>query len=135
MYEHRSSPPLTRRGFALRMLWHLLLAMAFVGLSLGAGMVGYLYFEHDHVNTWRDAFLNAAMLLGGMGPVHNPVTDGGKVFAGMYALYAGLGFLVAAGLLFAPVLHRLLHRFHWEQSARNAAPHRTTPPDEWRERV
>jgi hypothetical protein len=57
------------------------------------------------------------MLLGGMGPIHSPVTDSGKVFAGLYALYAGLVFLVAAALLFAPVLHRLLHRFHWEQSA------------------
>jgi len=129
MYEHRSRSPLTRREFALRMLWHVLLAMAFVGISLVAGMAGYLYFEHDHVNTWRDAFLNAAMLLGGMGPVHNPVTEGGKVFAGMYALYAGLVFLVAAGLLFAPVLHRLLHRFHWEESARNGNPHGTTRPD------
>jgi hypothetical protein len=55
------------------------------------------------------------MLLGGMGPVHTPTTEGGKVFAGLYALYAGLVFLVAAALLFAPIFHRLLHRFHWEQ--------------------
>ena len=63
---------------------------------------------------WRDAFLNAAMLLGGMGPVDAPKTDGGKIFAGLYALYAGLFFLVAAGLAFAPLLHRVLHRLHWE---------------------
>ena len=129
MYEHRSHPPLTHGAFALRMLRHFLLAVAFVGVSLGVGMAGYWYFEHDHVPTWRDAFLNAAMLLGGMGPIHSPVTDGGKVFAGLYALYAGLVFLVAAALLFAPVLHRLLHRFHWEQSARSSTRRGTTPPD------
>jgi hypothetical protein len=122
MYEHRSRPPLTRAAFVRRMLRHFVVAIAFVGISVGAGMVGFLYFEHDHVHSWRDAFLNAAMLLGGMGPVHNPVTDGGKVFAALYALYAGLVFLVAAGLLLTPVFHRLLHRFHWEESARNATP-------------
>jgi hypothetical protein len=129
MYEHRSHPPLSRGAFALRMLRHFLLAVAFVAVSLGAGMAGYLYFEHDHVPTWRDAFLNAAMLLGGMGPVHNPVTEGGKVFAGLYALYAGLVFLVVAGLLLAPIIHRLLHRFHWEESARHADSQRTIPTD------
>jgi hypothetical protein len=63
---------------------------------------------------WRDAFLNSAMLLGGMGPVDAPRTDGGKLFAGLYALYAGLVFLIAAALVVAPVVHRLLHQFHWE---------------------
>jgi len=53
------------------------------------------------------------MLLGGMGPVNSPVTAAGKLFAGLYALYAGLVFLVTAGLVFAPLVHRLMHRFHW----------------------
>jgi len=55
------------------------------------------------------------MLLGGMGPVDAPQTDGGKMFAGLYALYAGLVFIAAAGLVFVPVLHRLLHTFHWDE--------------------
>jgi len=76
------------------------------------GIAGYEYFEDL---PWRDAFLNAAMLMGGMGPVDAPRTDGGKVFAGLYALYAGLVFLVASGLVFAPIAHRVLHRFHWER--------------------
>lgn len=80
--------------------------------SLGAGMAGYQYFESL---AWRDAFLNAAMLLGGMGPVNAPQTPGGKLFAGIYALYAGLAFLIVAGILFAPVVHRLLHLFHWDR--------------------
>jgi len=54
------------------------------------------------------------MLLGGMGPVNSPQTDGGKIFAGLYALYAGLVFLIAAGLIFAPAIHRMLHLFHWD---------------------
>ena len=53
--------------------------------------------------------------MGGMGPVDAPRTNGGKVFAGLYALYAGLVFLVAAGLVFAPIVHRLMHKFHWQE--------------------
>jgi hypothetical protein len=127
MYEHRSEPPLSRAAFTARMLRHLLLAVAFVGVSLGAGMLGYLYFENQCVHTWRDAFLNAAMLLGGMGPICEVKSECGKVFAGLYALYAGLVFLVVVGLLFAPVLHRLLHRFHWEQSSYNKVRQKTGP--------
>jgi hypothetical protein len=76
-------------------------------------MAGYEWYEQL---SWRDAFLNAAMLLGGMGPVNAPATPGGKLFAGLYALYAGLVFLIVAGLLLAPVVHRILHRFHWEEN-------------------
>lgn len=79
--------------------------------SLLIGMAGYASFEGL---PWLDAFLDAAMLLGGMGPVESPRTDGGKLFAGLYALYAGLVFLVATGVVLAPILHRLLHKFHWE---------------------
>jgi len=91
---------------------HTLAAFALLLLSLAVGMAGYEYFEDL---PWRDAFMNAAMLMGGMGPVDAPRTNGGKVFAGLYALYAGLVFLVAAGLVFAPLMHRVLHRFHWER--------------------
>jgi hypothetical protein len=110
MYEHRTAHPISRRHFLARMVRHASVAAAVVGLSLGLGMWGYAHYEHLR---WRDSFLNAAMLLGGMGPVNPPQTDGGKVFAGLYALYAGLVFIVTAALLFTPVVHRLLHRFHW----------------------
>jgi hypothetical protein len=62
-----------------------------------------------------DAFLNASMLLGGMGPVDPPRSQGGKIFAGCYALYAGLVFIGTAALIFAPLIHRLIHRFHWDE--------------------
>lgn len=74
-----------------------------------------MYFEHL---AWRDAFLNAAMLLGGMGPVDGPKSDGGKIFAGLYALYSGLLILVTAGVVLSPVLHRILHKFHWAKDTR-----------------
>jgi hypothetical protein len=112
MYEHRKHPPLPRPLFVRRMLRHLAAALCLVIVSLAIGMVGYAHFEGLH---WRDAFLNSAMLLGGMGPVDPPKTDHGKLFAGCYALYAGLVFIVTAGLMAAPLLHRLLHMFHWEQ--------------------
>ena len=72
-------------------------------------MIGYVSLEKM---TWLDAFLNVAMLLGGMGPVNPPQTDGGKLFAGIFALYAGLVFIVMMALVFTPVLHRVMHRFH-----------------------
>jgi hypothetical protein len=111
MYESRRQRPVAAGTFARRLLAHVAVAALIVLASLAAGMVGYRVFEHL---TWLDAFLNAAMLLGGMGPVNAPVSDAGKLFAGCYALYAGLVFIVTAGLMFTPVLHRLMHRFHWD---------------------
>lgn len=112
MYESKSHPPIPRERFVMRVLLHFAAAVALLLFSLLLGMAGYEHFENLQ---WRDAFLNAAMLLGGMGPVDAPHTDGGKLFAGLYALYSGLVFLVAAGLLLAPVVHRVMHKFHWEQ--------------------
>lgn len=110
MYESRRHRPLSRPQFFRRLLLHFLWATGLVLGSLLIGVAGYAYFERLD---WRDAFLNAAMLLGGMGPVESPQTDGGKIFAGLYALYAGLVFLVATGIVLAPAFHRLLHKFHW----------------------
>ena len=115
MYEPHKQPLLTRAQFARRLGSHFAIALALVLASLAIGMAGYMYFERL---AWRDAFLNSAMLLGGMGPVDAPKTDAGKIFAGLYALYAGLVFLVTAGVVFAPIAHRLLHKFHLNQNAR-----------------
>lgn len=112
MYEPRTDPPLPSQHFLGRLLRHVSVALVLVAISLAMGMAGYSYFEHL---AWRDAFLNAAMLLGGMGPVNTPHTDGGKLFAGIYALYAGLVFIVTAGIVFTPVVHRVMHKFHWEK--------------------
>jgi hypothetical protein len=112
MYEPRTEKPLPGRLFVRRLLLHAAAAFLIVVASVALGMAGYMYFEHL---PWRDAFLNSAMLLGGMGPVDAPKTDGGKVFAGCFALYAGLVFLISVGVVLVPMMHRLLHRFHWNQ--------------------
>ena len=111
MYEHRGVRPVPHRVFLWRLAVHFWVASVLVLGSLAAGMAGYMYFERL---PWRDAFLNSAMLLGGMGPVDSPRTAGGKLFAGLYALYAGLIFLIVAAITLAPVVHRFLHRFHWD---------------------
>ncbi len=116
MYEARHQPLLTRAQFARRLLGHSAVALGLFGASLALGMWGYVAFEGL---SWLDAFLNAAMLLGGMGPVHLPQTAAGKLFAGCYALYAGLAFIAAAALIVTPVVHRILHRLHWDKPTRN----------------
>lgn len=94
------------------MLLHAAAAVFLLAVSIIIGMAGYEYFEQL---AWRSAFLNSAMLLGGMGPVDAPHTNEGKLFAGIYALYAGLIFIVVAGLILAPLVHRIMHKFHWAQ--------------------
>jgi len=109
--EHRAQPVIPPHQFAIRLAHSGIVALALVAASLFAGMVGYRTLEGL---TWIDAFLNASMLLGGMGPVNPPVTAGGKLFAGLYALFCGLAVILVAGLILAPVAHRVLHRFHVE---------------------
>lgn len=111
MYESKTQVPLHRLGFIARLLVHVGAALGLLAASLGIGMVGYMVLEGLSA---MDAFLNSAMLLGGMGPVNPPRSDAGKLFAGLYALYAGLVFIVTAALVFTPVVHRVLHQFHWD---------------------
>jgi hypothetical protein len=112
MYESKMDAPLARALFRRRLFIHASLAVGLIAASLGIGVWGYCSFEHLGL---LDGFLNSAMLLGGMGPVNAPVTAAGKLFAGLFALYAGLVFIVTAGLLFAPLVHRLMHRLHWTE--------------------
>ena len=101
-----------RRMFWSRMIQHSSIAVGVLGLSLLVGMLGYRHFEQQ---SWTDAFVNAAMILSGMGPMKTDLSEGGKVFAGIYALYSGLVFLIALGIVLAPVIHRLMHRFHLDE--------------------
>ncbi len=109
MFEHHREPLLPRREFIRRMGRFAAAAFLLVGVSWLIGIAGYMYFENLSL---IDAILNSAMLLGGMGPVNELHTDGGKLFASFYALFSGLIFLVSAGVLGAPFLHRFLHQFH-----------------------
>jgi len=111
-FEKRGDRPIPARDFVIRLLKTFAVILLFVGLSLIAGMAGYHLIEGM---SWVDSFLNASMILGGMGPVDPMKTEAGKIFAGAYALYSGLAFLVMAGLLFGPIAHRVLHRFHYEE--------------------
>jgi hypothetical protein len=112
-YEHRLERPAPPHRFLGRVFAHFLIVFGLVAASLVIGMVGYEALEGL---SWLDSFLNAAMLLGGMGPIHTPTTTDGKLFAGLYALYAGLVFIAASSLLVAPVFHRVLHNLHWTES-------------------
>lgn len=87
-------------------------SLALLAVSLLAGMWGFAHFEDLG---WRDAFLNASMLLSGMGPVDTQLSDNGKVFAGLYALYSGLVVIAVAGLLLTPGVHSVMHRVHWDE--------------------
>ncbi len=109
MYEHHKTALLPFRLFLLRLLRSLFIGLSALFFSLGMGMCGYHFFEKM---PWVDAFVNAAMILSGMGPVNPLYTFGGKVFAGCYALYSGLVFIIILGIILAPVLHRLYHQFH-----------------------
>jgi len=114
MFENLNQPVVSRRVFFWRMLQHTLLALAIAAGSLILGIVGYHYLGQLG---WVDSLVNASMLLGGMGPVNVVNTLQGKLFISFYALYAGLVFLILAGVLLAPLLHRFLHHFHLEMEA------------------
>ncbi len=118
MYEHHSQPLLPQALFLRRMLGHGIVALALLSASLALGVLGYRFTEGF---PWLDALLNAAMILGGMGPVNELHTAGGKVFASAYALFSGMAFLATASILVAPVAHRLLHRLHLESTDQGPA--------------
>ena len=111
-YEHRKEPLASGGVFVRRVVVHVGVGFGIVVVALAIGVAGY------HVTEgmgWVDAFLNAAMILGGMGPVGELRTTGGKIFAGAYSLFSGVVFLVIVGVMLAPLAHRLLHRLHMEE--------------------
>jgi hypothetical protein len=114
MFEHKRQQPLSRRKFHGRVARQVGVAVAAVLLALAVGVVGY----HEFAGlSWVDSLLDASMILGGMGPVHELRTDGAKLFASFYALFSGLVFIGVAGLVLAPFVHRMLHRFHYDDRA------------------
>jgi hypothetical protein len=114
-FEHRREPMATRQTFLRRIGRNLVVALIAIGVSLVVGTVGYYALEPTvPVNSWIAAFGRAAMILSGMGPYGEPLSDGGKLFAGIYALYAGLLLIGTSGLILAPIFHRVLHSFHIE---------------------
>ncbi|HSQ56142.1 MAG TPA: hypothetical protein VLM40_10415 [Gemmata sp.] len=111
-YESRHQPLLSRQAFAFRVARNFVVASTLIAFSLFAGMLGYHQTERM---SWLDAFANASMILSGMGPLDPLHTPAGKLFAGCYALYSGLLLVLASGIVLAPIVHRMLHRFHLEE--------------------
>jgi hypothetical protein len=108
--SNRRSRP-SARLLLRRQLMHLVFSLALLAASLAVGMLGYSHIEHL---SWRDAFVNASMLLGGMGPIEQDLSEPGKIFAGAYALYCGLVVIAVTGLLLAPGVHHVMHHVDWD---------------------
>lgn len=115
MFEHHTKPLLPRRVYYRRLARSAALGAGVLAAALGLGMIGYHALEKL---PWIDAFLNAAMILSGMGPVATLQTEAGKLFAGGYALFSGIALITTLGIIFAPVVHRFLHKFHLEDEER-----------------
>jgi hypothetical protein len=111
MYEHHRQPLASREVFVRRLTRNALFVAGILSLSLVIGVLGYHFLEDI---PWIDAILNAAMILGGMGPVSPLHTTLGKLFASFYAMYSGVILLASVGVLAAPIVHRFMHRFHLE---------------------
>jgi hypothetical protein len=111
VFERHNEQLLTRAAFLRRLVGHLIIAIGIDAGSLIVGVLGYHFLEGM---LWVNALLNAAMLLGGMGPVNALHTTAGKLFASFYAIYCGVIFLVVASVILAPVIHRFMHYFHLE---------------------
>jgi len=111
-YEHKRQKLASRAVFAQRVARSLAIGLGFIAVSLAAGIAGYMYFANLAL---VDAFLDAAMILSGMGPTAPLHTDAAKIFAGLYALYSGLLLIIITGIILAPVLHRILHALHADE--------------------
>ncbi len=111
MYENKHHPLLPRKKYLRRLRTNIFLAVGVSFMGLVTGMVGYHLFEGL---SWVDSYANAAMILSGMGPLATLHTEGGKIFAGTYALFSGLTLITIVGLVVAPIIHRFLHSFHME---------------------
>jgi hypothetical protein len=110
-FEHSSKPLISKRKYYRRVLRNLLIAALIISISLLIGITGYMSLADL---SFVDALLNASMILGGMGPVDVLTKDSAKYFASFYALFSGITFLTTVGVIFAPIIHRAMHRFHLE---------------------
>jgi hypothetical protein len=112
MYEHHSKPLLPLRDFYSRIFRNIIWGLIILFVSISIGILGYHYTENLG---WLDSFLNASMILTGMGPVDTMKTVSGKLFASFYSLFSGVAFLSTIAVVIAPVIHRFLHKFHLQE--------------------
>ncbi len=112
MFENRHEPPIPHARFVRRVVLCISLAGTIAAVALAIGVVGYHCFAGL---AWIDALHNASMILGGMGPVAEMKSNAAKLFSSAYALFSGLVFIVVMAVMLAPVLHRILHKFHIDE--------------------
>lgn len=117
MFEHSAAKLASKEKFKSRVYKSLILSLGIFVFSLLVGILGYHFIAGLG---WTDAFLNASMILGGMGPVDLLTTKGSKIFAGFYALFSGVAFLSGMAIVVTPILHRFLHKFHLETDDKEA---------------
>ena len=115
MFEHHKEKLLPRRAFVHRLGWSIAAGGGLILFSLSIGMLGYHFLAGL---SWIDAFVDASMILSGMGPLAALPNDSAKLFAGIYAIYCGIAFIATSGVILAPVIHRSLHKFHLEWDER-----------------
>ncbi len=119
MLEHYKKPLLSRKKFMSRQIRYSFFSLLILIFSIGLGTAGYYIFGRLSL---IDAFLNASMILTGMGPVDHLDSSGGKLFAAFYALFSGVAFLTFVGVLFAPLYHRFLHKLHLSMETPDEEP-------------
>lgn len=115
-FEHVSQKVVSRRVFRRRLALNALVALALIVAAIGVGMLGYMVLGHMNA---VDAFESSAMILSGMGPVGDLDNAPAKIFAGIYAIVCGLLIFAIAGIVLAPIFHRILHRLHMQDDEKN----------------
>ncbi len=111
MFEQKNQKVAPTSVFIRRLAWHIGIAVLLILVALFIGIAGYHWIAGLG---WVDSLLNASMILGGMGPVNLLTNAGAKVFASLYALFSGLVFIAVMGIVFTPIAHRMLHKFHMD---------------------
>ena len=113
MFEHKNQKVVSRAVFIKRVIKYIGFAVLLILISLSMGIAGYHWFAGL---SWIDSLLNASMILGGMGPVDALTKTDAKIFASCYALFSGLIFIAIIGIILTPVMHRIIHKFHVEDT-------------------
>ena len=109
MFEQKHQKIAPASVFIKRLFMFFGIAILLILCALFIGIAGYHWIAGL---SWVDALLNASMILGGMGPVNPLASSGAKIFASVYALFSGLVFIAVMGIVFSPIVHRMLHKFH-----------------------
>ena len=112
MYEKRTEAPINKKRFYIRLLKHFLGILVLIVFSLLIGIFGFSTFEDL---TLSESFLHSSIMLSGLGLIEKPSSQNGHIFAGIYGLYAGLVFIASFGILISPIIHRIIHKFHWDE--------------------